>query len=357
MRFFLPKKKMSLVFSVMAGLGLVFSSLAYSEQKNFNVCWSHYTGWEPWAYAESSGILKKWADKYNISIKLTLINDYVESINLYTSGKYDACTMTNMDALTIPAAGGVDSTALIIGDFSNGNDGLVAKGVSDLKEIKGKNIKLVELSVSHYLLARALDSVGLKEKDVKIINTSDADIGGVFTAEKESAAVTWNPILMQLKNGPGAKLLFDSSKIPGEIIDLMVVKTAASEALKKALVGAWYDVMAIMNGNTPQTEAALASMAKTAGGSLEDFKAQLKTTAMFYKATDAVNFAKGAEVKKTMDYVRSFAFDHGLFGKGAKSKDDIGIGFTDGSVLGNKNNVKLRFDSTFMQQLATTGQL
>ncbi|HBT59170.1 MAG TPA: lipid kinase, partial [Pseudomonas sp.] len=83
-------------------------------------------------------------------------NDYIESINQYTVGEFDACTMTNMDALTIPAAGGVDSTALIVGDFSNGNDGIVLKGESELAAIKGQNVNLVELSVSHYLLARAL---------------------------------------------------------------------------------------------------------------------------------------------------------------------------------------------------------
>ena len=55
------------------------------------------------------------------------INDYVESINQYTAGGFDGCAMTNMDALTIPAVGGVDTTALIVGDFSNGNDGIVIK--------------------------------------------------------------------------------------------------------------------------------------------------------------------------------------------------------------------------------------
>ncbi len=84
--------------------------------------------------------------------------------------------MTNMDALTIPAAGGVDSTALIVGDFSNGNDGVVMKGSSDLAAIKGQKVNLVELSVSHYLLARALDSVNLKERDLTVVNTSDADM-------------------------------------------------------------------------------------------------------------------------------------------------------------------------------------
>ena len=52
----------------------------------------------PWPYAQKAGIVKKWADKYGISIEVTQFNDYVESINQYTAGAYDAVTVTNMDA-------------------------------------------------------------------------------------------------------------------------------------------------------------------------------------------------------------------------------------------------------------------
>ena len=132
-----------------------------AEENLFKVAWSIYVGWMPWDYADQSGILKKWADKYGIKIKLTQINDYVESINQYTAGEFDACVMTNMDMLTIPSAGGVDSTALIVGDFSNGNDGVVLKGKGKkLADIKGQSVNLVELSVSHYLLARGLERSG-----------------------------------------------------------------------------------------------------------------------------------------------------------------------------------------------------
>ena len=132
-------------------------TLLGARRTSFNVAWSIYVGWMPWDFADQSGILKKWADKYGIKIKLTQINDYVESINQYTAGGFDACVMTNMDMLTIPAAGGVDSTALIVGDFSNGNDGVVLKGEGKrLADIKGQKVNLVELSVSHYLLVRAL---------------------------------------------------------------------------------------------------------------------------------------------------------------------------------------------------------
>lgn len=334
----------------------VLLSFQVAAAPKFRVAWSHYTGWEPWAYAQQAGILKKWGAKHGIEIDLVLVNDYVESINLYTGGKFDACVMTNMDALTIPAVGGVDSTALIIGDFSNGNDGIVMKKGESVKDLKGRSVKLVELSVSHYMLSRALEMNGLKDRDVKTVNTSDADIAAVFSTDANGAVVTWNPPLQQVRNMKGAKLVFDSSKIPGEIIDMLVVKTAAPDSLKKALTGAWFETMSVMAGGGKAANDAIDYMAKNSGATAAEFKAQLGTTAMFYKAADAAKFAEGAELKKTMDYVRAFSFDKGLYGKGAKSKDLVGIVFPDGSTQGDKNNVKLRFDASFMK-MAAEGKL
>jgi NitT/TauT family transport system substrate-binding protein len=327
---------------------------APAEKKDFRVAWSHYTGWEPWAYAEHEGILKKWADKEGITIELTLVNDYIESINLYTAGKFDACAMTNMDALTIPAVGGIDSQAVIVGDFSNGNDGIVMRKGGSMADLKGRNIKLVELSVSHYLLARALDLNGMKEADVNLTNTSDADIAAMFLADPEGAAVTWNPPLMQVRNAPGAKLVFDSSKIPGEIMDLMVVRTDAPDSLKRALTGAWYETLAILNTPGPKRDEAIAFMAAKSGGSVADFEAQLKTTAMFYTPADAAKFAASPEVGSTMDKVRQFSFSKGLFGQGAATFDAVGIKLDDGKILGDSNNVKLRFTAQYMKDAAMT---
>ena len=115
------------IISLLILLGaLLFSTPVYAKEK-FRIAWSIYVGWMPWEFGHQQGIVKKWADKYDIEIEVVQINDYIESINQYTTGAFDACTMTNMDALTIPAAGGVDSTAMIIGDFSNGNDAIVLK--------------------------------------------------------------------------------------------------------------------------------------------------------------------------------------------------------------------------------------
>jgi NitT/TauT family transport system substrate-binding protein len=334
--------------------------LEAAERSSFNVAWSIYVGWMPWDYADRSGILKKWADKYGIRIKLTQINDYVESINQYTAGQFDACVMTNMDMLTIPSAGGVDSTALIVGDFSNGNDGVVLKGKGrQLADIKGQKINLVELSVSHYLLVRALGTVGLRERDIKVVNTSDADIVAAFSAPSTTSVVAWKPQLSAILASPQAQLVFDSSKIPGEILDLMVVNTAtlnANPKLGRALVGAWYETLALMLGSDTASKAARAAMAQASGTDPAGFDSQLATTHLFGTPAEASAFTSGDALVKTMDLVRRFSFDHGLLGQGAGSPDAVGIQFPGGKSLGDPGNVKMRFDLKFIQ-LAQNGQL
>ena len=179
---------------------IAFTPSQAAEKKDFKIAWSIYVGWMPWRYAADSGIVKKWADKYGITIKVKQFNDYVESINQYTAGNFDAVTVTNMDALSIPAAGGVDTTAVIVGDFSNGNDAVILKDKDKLADIKGQKVNLVEFSVSHYLLARALESIGAQEKDLKVVNTSDADMAAAFKTPDVTAVVTWKPIVSTILN-------------------------------------------------------------------------------------------------------------------------------------------------------------
>ncbi|MDO8345368.1 MAG: putative urea ABC transporter substrate-binding protein [Cellvibrio sp.] len=339
---------------VLLAITLSLSATFASAAEPFKVCWSIYVGWMPWGYGAEQKIVDKWAKKYGIEIEVVQINDYVESINQYTAGQFDGCVMTNMDALTIPAAGGVDSTALIVGDFSNGNDGVVLKGGKTLKDIKGQQVNLVELSVSHYLLARGLETVGLKESDVKVVNTSDADMVAVYGTKDVTAVTTWNPLLSEILSQPNSTKVFDSSQIPGEIIDLMIVNTETlkkNPALGKALVGAWYEIMGVMSASDKAATAAKTAMAVASGTDLAGFESQLASTKMFYTPASAVEFVNSDALLKTMQKVAEFSFDHGLLGDGAPDANYIGVEGPKG-VYGDKKNVKLRFDATYMQMAA-----
>jgi NitT/TauT family transport system substrate-binding protein len=339
--------------SLLTALLLIASPVSFAKD-DFKVCWSIYVGWMPWHYGDAQGIVEKWADKYDISIEVVQINDYIESINQYTAGAFDGCTMTNMDALTIPAAGGVDSTALIVGDFSNGNDAVILKQGESLADIKGQQVNLVELSVSHYLLARGLESVGLSERDVKVVNTSDADMVAAYSTSDVTAVTTWNPLVAEIDAMPDSNIVFDSAQIPGEIIDLMVVNTATLKEnpnFGKALVGAWYEIMAMMSAEDSGGAAVRTALGEASGTDLAGYEMQLASTKMFFDAADAVAFTLSPKLVKTMEYVAQFSFDHGLLGEGAADAGFIGVA-TPAGVYGDKGNIKLRFNPDYMQMAA-----
>jgi NitT/TauT family transport system substrate-binding protein len=354
----LTRRGLALWVAAAVLLSSVYSHDAQAaEKKNFRMAWSIYAGWMPWPYAQKSGILKKWADKYGITIELVQA-DYIESINQFTLGAFDACLMTAMDGLAIPAAGGVDTTILIAGDYSNGNDGLLLKGTSDLKAIKGQKVNLVELSVSHYFLARALDSVGLSERDITVVNTSDADIVAAWGTPDVTAAAAWNPQLATMRAAPDTHLVFDSSKIPGEIVDSAAIRTDVLKAhpeFAKALVGAWFETLAVMNAGDAKATEAKTFMAELSGTDLAGYEAQLKATKLFATPKEVFDFTVDPALVKGTDMVRKFSFDHGLMGESAKSVDAIGITFPNGT-LGDQKNVKLRFDVSIVK-MAMDGKL
>lgn len=351
-------KTSRVIRSFMLSLALLASFPSFAAvKKEFNVCWTIYAGWMPWGAISNEKIIDKWAAKYGIKINIVQLNDYIESINQYTAGQFDGCTMTNMDALTIPAAGGVDTTALITGSYSDGNDGVVLKGsAKTLADLKGMQVYLPELSVSHYLLVRGLEKAGLQEKDVKVVNTSDADIVSAFGTSSVRAAVAWNPQLSAIKKTPQTSEVFSSAQVPGELIDMMVVNTQTlkdNPALGKALTGAWFEMMAKMHAGDGQ---ALNAMAADSGTDLAGYQAQLKTTHLFWTAAETLTFISSPELAKTMQRVAQFSFDKGLLGEGAQSADFIGMRFPGDVTVGDSTNTRLRFDDSYLK-MAAAGQL
>lgn len=350
-------------FSKRLAAGLVAASLSLGalaqERDSFSIAWTIYAGWVPWQYAEDSGIMKKWADKYDIDVDIVQVNDYIESINQFTAGQFDGVVATSMDGLSIPAASGVDTTALIVGDYSNANDGLVSKDAATIADLEGETVHLVELSVSHYLLVRALNTVGLEERDISVVNISDADLVSAFQTDDVRHVATWNPLLAEVEAYPGATKLFDSSQIPGHIKDLTLVNTetlADNPKLGKALVGAWYETMSILKADTEEGAEARAFLGELSGTDQAGYEAQLAGMKMFWEPQNSVDFINSEEAHKAMDSVRQFSFEKGLLGQGAMSPDFVGIEFPDGSVMGDEGNVKLRFNDDYMQ-MGADGEL
>src|SRR6266702_3587399 len=179
---------------------LLIVASAFAQKPTFTVGWSVYAGWTPYHYMNKSGILRKWADKYGVITKVQRF-DYAPSLDAFVARNIDACAMTNMEALDMPAASGVPTTVVLIGDYSNGNDALLVRSGLQLKDLAGKKLLLVQKTVSEYLFDRAMTINGLRDeiKKVKLVNTSDSDIATAFIGDTgASAVVTWKPMVAQI---------------------------------------------------------------------------------------------------------------------------------------------------------------
>ena len=338
-------------------LFLLAGSQIAAQKPKFTVGWSIYVGWNPYAYMEKSGILKKWADKYGVEIKVQRF-DYAPSLDAFVAKNIDACTMTNMEALDLPAAAGVDSTAIIVGDYSNGNDAILVRNGLTLGKLPGKKVMLVEKTVSQYLLERAMTINGLKDqiKRVPLVNTSDSDIATAFIANpSQEAVVTWKPLVSQILKTKGVTSIFNSSQIPGEILDLLVVRTEVlkrpeGQKFAKAITGAWYEMTSQM-----KQDKVLAGIAASGQDTLPSYKEQLSTTNLFYTPQSALAFAQSPDLKEKMELVRQFCFTHHLLGD-AKSADQVAIAYPDGSIQGKPDRIRFRFDTSFTQ-MAAQGKL
>jgi NitT/TauT family transport system substrate-binding protein len=344
---------------------LTLAASAFAQKPTFTVGWSVYAGWTPYHYLNKSGMLRKWADKYGITIKVQRF-DYAPSLDAFVAKNIDACTMTNMEALDMPAASGVPTTAILVGDYSNGNDAVLVRNGVQLKDLQGKKMLLVEKTVSEYLFDRAMTMNGLRDgiKRVRMINTSDSDIATAFLGDASAAAVvTWKPMVSQISKQKGVTSLFSSSQIPGEILDLTVVRTdvlnrpdGAGQKFAKALAGAWFELLAQMSASGPAADKVLAAIAEGSQDTLASYKEQLSTTKMFYTPKEAAAFGASPELKQKMALVRQFCFDHGLLGAATKSVDDVAIRYPDGGVQGKADRVRLVFDASYMQ-MAAQGKL
>ena len=326
---------------------------------SFKIAWSIYVGWMPWGWAADNGIVKKWADKYGITIDVVQINDYVELINQYTAGGFDGCVMTNMDALTIPAVGGVDSTALIVGDFSNGNDGIVSKTVKSVAELKGQSINLVELSVSHYLLARAPGDSRAWPSATSPWSTPPMPTSSRCSPapRTSSTSVTWNPLLSEVAAFAGRQRAVQFLADPrrdhrphgGQHHDAEG-QSGLRQGAGRRLVR---DHGADAGHGRGRGGGAHRHGARRPAPTLPGFDAQLKTTRMFWTPKEAVAFTKSPDLVQTMDHVRTFSNSKGLMGG---DMDAVGIGFPGGQALGKADGIKLRFTDAYMQ-LAADGAL
>lgn len=251
------------------------------------IAYSDWPGWVAWEVA----IQKGWLKQAGVDADF-LWFEYGPSMDAFTAGKADAVMVTNGDSL-VTGANGAKNIVIMLTDYSNGNDMIVAKpGIHSIKDLKGKKIGLEVGLVEHLLLLDALKKNGMTDADVTIVNTPTGQTPQVLASGQVDAIAAWQPNAGQaLKAVAGSTAIYTSANAPGLIYDTIVVSPqslAQHRAEWAKLVSLWPRVLAYITDPATKDDA-LKIMAARTGSTPADYAA-------FIGGTRFLSLAEGAKI-------------------------------------------------------------
>jgi NitT/TauT family transport system substrate-binding protein len=243
---------------------------------SLNIGYSDWPGWVAWQVAIDKG----WFKEAGIDVKFEWF-DYSASMDAFAAGKIDADLMTNGDAL-VTGAGGARNLMVMVTDYSNGNDMIVARpGIKSLKELRGKKIGIEVGLVEHLLPTDGLKKAGMTPADVTLVNAKTNETPQVLASGQVDAIGAWQPNSgMAIKTLPGSRPVYTSAQAPGLIYDVLAVNPtsfAAHRADYAKLLKVWERVVSYIADPSTQPDA-LKIMSARVGLSPEQYKPLLDGT-------------------------------------------------------------------------------
>jgi NitT/TauT family transport system substrate-binding protein len=270
----MKKKITAIMLATVLVSCLIIGTVGAADKPILKIGYSDWPGWVAWEI----GVQKGWFKEAGVDARFFWY-DYVGSIDAFAEGKMDAVCITNIDAL-VTGASGRHGKAIVINDYSNGSDMLVARaGIESVKDLKGKTVALEVGLLEQLLLRKALEKNGLTEADVTVVNLPTDKLPLALKVKKADAVVAWQPSSGEALNAsPGAKAIFTSADVPGLIYDTLFV---ADESLKahpeewKKVAQVWFRIVDFIKDSANKAEV-LKIMGKRVGVSPGEYEPMLK---------------------------------------------------------------------------------
>lgn len=249
------RRKFFIGIAALVFLGLVLVSLAKEPSPPLRVGTNVWPGFELLYLARNLGYYK------DTPIRLV---DYPSSsgiIRAYRSGALEVTALT-LDEVLLLATTEPSLRVVLITDVSNGADVILAKPeIQNLKALKGRRVGVEATALGAFVLTRALEQVGMSPKDVQIISLEVSEHEQAFKQGSVDGIVTFEPVRSNLL-AAGARLLFDSKQIPGEIVDVLAVRQellAEPSNSMQALLSGWFSALDYLKQNPQDAAQRIAS--------------------------------------------------------------------------------------------------
>ena len=281
----------SLLSKTMLPIVALGFSMAVQAAEPLKIGYSDWPGWVAWQVAIDKG----WFKEAGVDVKFEWF-DYSASMDAFSAGKLDAVFMTNGDTL-VTGAGGARSSMILITDYSNGNDMILAKpGIKTLADLKGKKVSVEVGVVEHLLLRNGMKKAGMNPGDIDIVNAKTNEMPQMLASKDISAVGAWEPIAGQARKAvPGAMAIYTSADEPGLIYDVLAVNPASVKAHRaewQKVANLWDKVVAYIED--PKTQAdAVKIMAARSGVSPAEYLPLLKGTRLLTLEQGKKIYVKG----------------------------------------------------------------
>ena len=174
----------------------------------------------------------------------------------------------SLDELFGLAVDGFQPRIVLVVDVSHGADVVVGRrGMRTMHDLKGKSVAVESSALGAFVLSRALALNGMQASDVNVVHMESNEQPSAFEKGQVDAAVTFDPYRAQFLRA-GAKTLFDSTQIPGEIVDLLAVRASVLEkrprAIQAVLTG-WFDAIDYMKSDPKDAARRMGIRQQTSG--------------------------------------------------------------------------------------------
>ncbi|MBD3671631.1 MAG: ABC transporter substrate-binding protein [Gammaproteobacteria bacterium] len=256
--------KLSLTGTLVLIASLLLTACSETPRDPLRLASSPWPGYEPLYLARDLGYLGE--DRVRL-FELPSSDITMES---FRNNSTDLATLTLDETLEL-IHDGTAMRILLILDISNGGDAVLAKpGIKDVQDIKGKRISIVNIPLGIYMLSRLLDSAGLERSDVEVFPMPESKQLAFYEKGKADVVITFEPVKTKLLE-KGAHVIFDSSDIPNEIFDLLVVHEDVYQRRRDEIchvVNQWYRTLDYMQQNPEQAADAIS---KRLGVTPQDF--------------------------------------------------------------------------------------
>jgi NitT/TauT family transport system substrate-binding protein len=214
---------------------LALAGCAEAPPPPLTVGMNAWVGFDPLVLARDRGLVNEQRVRF---VELASGTEVQRGLH---NGLLDAAALTLDEAMRLSDAGMALQVVALL-DASHGSDMVVAR--PDLPAgagLRGAFVAVEDSSVGTLMLQRMLQTAGLSRSDVKVVNM-DANLHlAALRSGRVDAAVSYAPLSGQLV-AAGFKPVFTSREIPGEIVDVLVVRTGLLRQRPEAvdeLLRAW----------------------------------------------------------------------------------------------------------------------